>query len=76
MERGVLTVEQKIAHLAMTLGHAPVVDRNFGRLHVLPLWQKTGVEVLELPGVGQNGFFLEVSDEAVDGAGADEVGEE
>jgi hypothetical protein len=69
-------VQQQIAHRAVSLGHRPVLDRNVRRRHLLPQWQAAGVKVCDLAGVGDDGFFFEVADEAVAGAWGDEVGDE
>ena len=64
-------VQQQVAHRAVALGHGPVLDRDVGRVHLLPQRQTAGVEVCDLARVGDDGFFFEVADEAVAGAGGD-----
>jgi hypothetical protein len=68
-------VQQQVAHRALALGHRPVLDRDVGRVHLLPQRQAAGVEIGDLARVGDDGFF-EVADEAVAGAWGDEVGGE
>ena len=69
-------IQQQISHTALPLGHVPVSDRDLGGLEGLPLGQFAGVDVVDGEGVGEHGLLFEVADEAVAGAGRDEVGEE
>lgn len=69
-------VEQKIPHRTMTLRHIPVLNRQIRCLHLLPRIQLPCVDVLDLAGVGQDCFLLEIADKAVASAWRDEVGDE
>jgi hypothetical protein len=70
----VLTVHEQIAHGSVTLGHLPVVDGNFGSLHLLPFWQAASIQVFNLASVGDDRLFFEVAYESMNGAGAEEIG--
>jgi hypothetical protein len=71
-----LTVHEQIAHCPVTLRHLPIVDGDLRCLHLLPLRQAAGVQVFNLPSVGDDCLFFEVAYEAMNGAGAEEVGKE
>jgi hypothetical protein len=55
--------------------HLPVVDRDLGCFHLLPLGQTTRIKILDLTCVCDNCLLFEITDETMDGAWADEVGE-
>ena len=76
MHKDTRTVEEEIAHCAVTLGHLPVVDRNVGRWQFFPFGKTTRVEIFNLARVCDDSFFLEVANEAVNSTWAEEVGEE
>lgn len=49
---------------------------NVWRDHLLPFRKVTSVQVLDLAGIGEDGFLFEMSDETMAGFGGDEVGDE
>jgi hypothetical protein len=74
--RDIRTIEEQISHCAVAFRHLPVVYRDLGCLHLLPLWQAACVKILDLAGVCDDGFLFEISYKSVDGTRAQEVGKE
>jgi len=58
-------VQEEILDRPLPLGHFPIADRDVRRLHLLPQWQFTVFDILDLTCISQNCFFLEVANESV-----------
>lgn len=60
-------VKDEILHGPVTLGHVPVADSNVGdaEVGVRPPLEVAMVELKQAAGVGVNGLFLKIADEAV-----------
>lgn len=67
---------QQILDRPLSLRHLPVLNGDLGRLLILPMGELPRLKFLDGSRVGDDGFFFEISDEAVAGARGHQVGEE
>lgn len=69
-------VKQQVTHLALVLGHLPILHCDLWCFQIGPFRQFALLDFLNGAGVGDDRFFFEVADEAVTGARRDQVGDE